>query len=89
MASDKTLLGLDIGTSWTRCVIGSISRDGELMVEAINEHPSSGVKNGSIVNIEQTVKVINQVVSDAELQAGADIGSVILSIGGDHLHGIS
>ena len=60
MASDKTLLGLDIGTSWTRCVIGSISRDGELMVEAINEHPSSGVKNGSIVNIEQTVKVINQ-----------------------------
>ncbi len=89
MAADKTLLGLDIGTSWTRAVIGSLSRDGSLMIEAISEHPSSGVKSGSIVNIEQTVKIINQVVSDAELQAGCEISSVILGIGGDHLHGIS
>ena len=37
MAQDKTLVGLDIGTSWTRCVIGSATRDGQLMIESIAE----------------------------------------------------
>ena len=68
--SDKTLVGLDIGTSWTRAVIGTVSKDGQLMIEAISERSSEGVKAGSIVNIEQTLKVINSTVSDAELQAG-------------------
>ncbi len=89
MAQDKTLVGLDIGTSWTRCVIGSATRDGQLMIESISERPSEGVKAGSIVNIEQTLKVINSVVSDAELQAGTEVSSVILGVGGDHIRGIS
>ncbi len=88
MAQDKTLVGLDIGTSWTRCVIGSATRDGQLMIESISERPSEGVKAGSIVNIEQTLKVINSVVSDAELQAGTEVNSVILGVGGDHIRGI-
>ncbi|MBO8436990.1 MAG: cell division protein FtsA [Spirochaetes bacterium] len=88
MAQDKTLVGLDIGTSWTRCVIGTISRDGQLMIESISERPSEGMKSGTIVNIEQTLKVINSVVSDAELQAGTEVSSVILGIGGDHIKGI-
>ena len=88
MAQDKTLVGLDIGTSWTRCVIGSATRDGQLMIESISERPSEGVRSGSIVNIEQTLKVINSVVSDAELQAGTEVSSVILGVGGDHVRGI-
>ena len=89
MASDKTLLGLDIGTSSIRAVIGSVSRDGQLMIEAIAARNSEGVKSGSIVNIEQTLKVINSVISDAELQSGTEVSSVILGIGGDHIEGIS
>ncbi|MDY5931694.1 MAG: cell division protein FtsA [Candidatus Ornithospirochaeta sp.] len=89
MASDRTLIGLDIGTSWIRAVIGSVSRDGQLMIESIAERPSEGVKSGSIVNIEQTLKVINSVISDAELQAGTEVSSVILGIGGDHIKGIN
>lgn len=87
--SDKTLVGLDIGTSWTRAVIGTVSKDGQLMIEAISERSSEGVKAGSIVNIEQTLKVINSTVSDAELQAGTEVSSVILGIGGDHIRGIT
>ena len=88
MASDKTLVGLDIGTGWIRCAIGSVSRDGQLMIESISERPSEGVRSGSIVNIEQTLKVISSVISDAEIQAGAEVSSVILGVGGDHISGI-
>ena len=88
MVSDKTLVGLDIGTSWVRAAIGSVSRDGQLMIEAIAERASDGVRSGSVVNIEQTLKVINAVISDAELQAGSEVSSLILGVGGDHIRGI-
>lgn len=88
MAADRTIVGLDIGTEWIRTVIGSVSRDGQLMVEAIAERQSQGVKTGSVVNIDQTLKVINSVISDAEVHAGAEVNSVILGVGGDHIRGI-
>ena len=88
MANDRIMMGLDIGSSWTRAVIGSVNREGQLMVDALCEKPTEGVRSGSIVNIEQTLKTINSVISDAELQAGCEIHSVILGIGGDHIQGI-
>ena len=88
MAADKSIVGLDIGTSWTRVVVGAVSRDGQVMVESIAERPSEGVKNGSIVNMEQTVKVINSVVSEAEIQAGTEVHSVLLAIEGSHIQAI-
>lgn len=88
MAADKTIVGLDIGTSSTRVAIGTVSRDGQLMIESVIEHASEGVKNGSIVNIEQTMKVIGQTVSEAEMQAGSEVSSVIIGIGGDQIKGI-
>ena len=65
MAADKTIVGLDIGTSSTRVAVGSVGRDGQLVIECVTERPSEGVKNGSIVNIEQTMKVLGQVISDS------------------------
>jgi len=88
MAGDKMLMGLDIGSSKIRCVIGSVSRDGQLMVDSICERPSEGVRSGSIVNIEQTLKAISSVINEAELQAGAEIPDVIIGIGGEHIIGV-
>ena len=88
MASDRIMMGLDIGSSWTRAVIGSVNREGALMVDALCEKQTEGVRSGSIVNIEQTLRTINSVISDAELQAGCEIHSAILGVGGDHIHGI-
>ena len=35
MASDRIMMGLDIGSSWTRAVIGSVNKEGALMVDAL------------------------------------------------------
>ena len=45
MAADKTIVGLDIGTSSTRVAVGSVSMDGLLVIECVVERPSEGVKN--------------------------------------------
>ena len=87
MAGEKMLMGLDIGSTKTRAVIGSVSRDGQLMVEGVCEHPSEGVRQGAIINIEQTLKTIKTVINEAELQAGAEVNEVIIGIGGEHIIG--
>lgn len=85
MASDKIMMALDIGSSWTRAVIGSVNREGQLMIDSMCEKPTEGVRSGSIVNIEQTLKTINSVITEAELQAGLEVHSAILGIGGSHI----
>lgn len=88
VANDRIMMGLDIGTSSTRAVIGTVNREGQLMIDSICEKPTEGVRSGSIVNIEQTLKTINAVISDAELQAGSEVHSLILGVGGSHIEGI-
>lgn len=89
MASEKVLLGLDIGSSWVKAVVGSVSKDGQLMVDSICERPSEGVRSGVVVNIEQTRKAISSVIQEAELQAGIEARSVITGIGGSTVNGYS
>lgn len=88
MGADKIMMGLDIGSSWVRAVIATVNPDGTVMVDSLCERPSEGVRGGAIVNIEQTIRTITSVISEAELQAGADIQQIIIGIGGDHIEGI-
>ena len=88
MSSDKVMMGLDIGSSWVRAVICTVSPDGSMMVDSMCERPSEGIRQGSIVNIEQTIKTITSVIGEAELQAGAEISTVIIAVGGNHIEGI-
>lgn len=87
MASEKIMMGLDIGSSWVRAVVGSLSKDGQLMVDSICERPSEGVRNGVVVNVEQTLKTVSSVIQEAELQAGVEVQSVISGIGGSTING--
>ena len=87
MASERIMMGLDIGSSWVRAVVGSLSKDGQLMVDSICERPSEGVRSGVIVNVEQTLKTISSVIQEAELQAGAEVQSVITGVGGGSVGG--
>ncbi len=82
------MVGLDIGSSWVRAIICTIDGDGNLMVDSVCERHSEGIRQGVIVNIEQTIKTITSVISEAELQAGADVSSVIIGVGGNHIEGV-
>ena len=88
MSADKVMMGLDIGSSWVRAVICTVGSDGNIMVDSICERPSEGIRQGVIVNIEQTIKTITSVISEAELQAGANISSLIIGVGGNHIEGL-
>ncbi len=92
---DKGLtVALDIGTSKIAALVGEFNESGEMEVIGFGTHPSRGLRRGVVVNIESTVKSIQQAIEEAEAMAGCKIHSAFTGIAGSHIsslnsHGIA
>jgi cell division protein FtsA len=86
--NEKIIVGLDIGTTKITAVVGEMLED-EINVIGVGSHPSTGLRKGSVVNIESTVDSIKKAVEEAELMAGCDISSVYVGIAGSHIKGFN
>jgi len=89
-ASGKSelIVGLDIGTTKICTVVGEATPNG-VDVVGIGTCPSSGLRKGVVVNIEQTVQCIKKALEEAELMAGCEIRSVYAGIAGSHIKGFN
>ncbi|WP_167837040.1 cell division protein FtsA [Leptospira ryugenii] len=83
------ITALDLGSSLIKVVIGRLLSDYEIEIIGTGIYPSSGVKNGSIVNIETTTKSIVEAFGDAELMAGQEVSAVVVNVSGKSLHGFN
>ncbi|MBU1001976.1 MAG: cell division protein FtsA [Proteobacteria bacterium] len=88
MAKSELIVGLDIGTTKICTVVGELTPDG-VDVVGIGTSPSTGLRKGVVVNIEQTVQSIKKALEEAELMAGCDIRSVYAGIAGSHIKGFN
>lgn len=82
---DKIIAALDLGTSLTKVVLARPISEYEVEVIGTGAYPSSGVKNGSIINIESTTRSIIEAISEAELTSGQEISAVAVNITGKTL----
>lgn len=83
------VVGLDIGTSNVRVVIGETDVDGRFRIIGTASEKSSGMRNGNIVNIEAASNVIRKAIENAEQNGGVDVHSVITDIGGEQIEGLN
>ena len=88
MARSELIVGLDIGTTKICVVVGELSPEG-VDVVGIGTSPSTGLRKGVVVNIEQTVQSIKKALEEAELMAGCEIRSVYAGIAGSHIKGFN
>ena len=58
-------------------------------IVGIGTSPSTGLRKGVVVNIEQTVQSIKRALEEAELMAGCEIRSVYAGIAGSHIKGFN
>ena len=86
--NEKIIVGLDIGTTKICAVVGEML-DEEINIIGVGSHPSTGLRKGSVVNIESTVDSIKKAIEEAELMAGCDISSVYVGIAGNHIKGFN
>ncbi|MFT8871439.1 MAG: cell division protein FtsA [Sporolactobacillus sp.] len=84
MNSEDIYVSLDIGSTSMKTIIGEMV-GGALNIIGVGEAPSSGIKKGSIVDIDATVHSIKQSVEQAERMVGLSIKSVIVGVSGNHI----
>ncbi|TCP29097.1 cell division protein FtsA [Scopulibacillus darangshiensis] len=84
MNSNDIYVSLDIGTSNVKVIIGEMTGD-SLNVIGIGKSVSRGIKKGSIVDIDETVRSIQSAVEQAERMVGLQIKSVIVGVTGNHI----
>ncbi|MGI5173361.1 cell division protein FtsA [Treponema sp. OMZ 840] len=83
------IVGLDIGTSNLRAVIGEYSEDGSLLITGVGTAPSTGLRAGLIVNIESTMTSIKAAFEAAEMMAGREVQSCITAVGGSQIESLT
>jgi cell division protein FtsA len=86
MAKSNIITGLDIGTSNTRVVVASYKEGEEKpKIIGVGEVPSSGMRKGIVVDIDEVTESIKKAIEQASLSSGFSIDHVYLSIGGNHI----
>ena len=85
----EMLVGLDIGTSKVVAVVAEINEMNSLEIIGIGSHPSRGLKNGVVIDIDSTTKAIKKSIQEAETMAGCHISSCYVGISGSHIRGLN
>ena len=86
MASRDIIVGIDVGSTSVRTVIAQIfPEDEKPRIIGVGIAPSSGVRKGVIVDLEDATKSINDSVEQAERTAGVSVDRATISIGGSHI----
>ena len=89
MPADNLLVGLDIGTTKICAVIGEYDENDKLEITGIGKAPSTGLRQGVVINIEATMKAVAEAIEAAEMMSGREVFSVITGIAGGHIEGIN
>jgi len=89
LPADNILVGLDIGTTKICAVIGEYDENDKLEITGIGKAPSTGLRQGVVINIEATMKAVTEAIEAAEMMSGREVFSVITGIAGGHIEGIN
>ena len=86
---NEMLVGLDIGTSKVVVIVAEAKSDSSVEILGLGTHPSRGLKNGVVVDIESTTNAIKKSILEAESMAGCHISSCYVGISGSHIRGLN
>ncbi|OIN96849.1 cell division protein FtsA [Candidatus Desantisbacteria bacterium CG1_02_38_46] len=90
MTKEEILTGLDIGTTRTCAVVSRVDKEGSIEILGFGSSPTSGgLRKGVIINLENTVRAIEEAVEKAEEMADVKVKESIANVGGIYLKGIN
>lgn len=86
MANPKILVGIDVGTSKIRTVVGLVEdKKSTVNLIGIGISPSEGLRKGMVSDIDEAVSNITASLEDAERMAGEQIHRAYVSTSGTHI----
>ena len=87
----EQFVGLDIGTSMVRCVIGTFDPNGSNMPSIIGHGQASnnGMRRGAVVHVDDVADAIVKAITEAERIAGMTIKRATVNVNGSHVSGLN
>ena len=85
MQKNSYFIGLDVGTSAVRCVIGMPEQnnpDDTMSVIGIGSAQNTGMRKGCVSHVEDVTRAIGEAVSEAERMAGIRVQDVTVNVNG-------
>ncbi len=80
-------IGLDVGTSKVRCVIGEPADNGRMNIIGIGQAESRGLRRGIVTTTEQVAESIRKAVGEAERVSGLEVQMATVNLSGEHFRG--
>ncbi|HSI87730.1 MAG TPA: cell division protein FtsA [Pyrinomonadaceae bacterium] len=87
MANEFHAIGIDIGTSRVRCVIGESNESSKMNIVGIGQAESRGLRRGIVTGAEAVGEAVRKAVGDAERVSGLEVGSAAVNLSGEHFRG--
>jgi cell division protein FtsA len=84
-------VGLDVGTSTVRCVVGMFDPNGGGKPSLIGHGsaPNTGMRKGTVVHVDDVAEAIVHAITEAERISGQRINRATVNINGSHVSGIN
>lgn len=84
-------VGLDIGTSTVRCVMGVVdaANPNKLSIVGHGNAPNLGMRKGVVVHVDDAADAIAQAITEAERLSGIRVQGVTVNINGVHVSGLN
>ena len=83
---DFIITGLDIGTSFVRAAIAKCNPENGIEIIGASVKPSMGMKKSVIVSKNDVAELVRATVESAEHDAGIEVDSLHVGIGGGHIN---
>lgn len=90
-SASQTYVGLDVGSSTVRCVVGMIdpNTSNKISILGHGSAPNVGMRKGVVVHIDDAAEAIVQAVTEAERLSGMRINTATVNVNGAHVSGIN
>jgi cell division protein FtsA len=80
-------VGLDIGTSKVKCIIGEATDGGVMSVVGFGQADSRGLRGGIVATSDAVAESVKRAVEEAERMSGLEVQAVTVNLSGEHLRG--
>jgi len=84
MKEGYSIAAVDIGSSKTVVIVGQV-QEGMIQVVGVGKSSSSGLRRGSVVDVEETVSSISAAIEEAERSSGFAVEACYASVGGNQI----
>jgi cell division protein FtsA len=85
LGKSNIIASLDLGTSKICCMVGEVTRSGDIDVLGYGISASSGIKKGTVINIDSVIQSIVKAVELAEQMSNTKISHVAVGLSGGNI----